>query len=73
MSDVVITGMRDPCQAQTMDRWFVSTVETKAVSHCMWKKTLKHTHLHAVALLQVLGHGFGHGLKEEPGILWEGN
>lgn len=59
-----------------MDVWFVSTVKTKAVENNMWKKTLEespNTDLQAVALLQVLGHGFGHGFKEEPGILWEGN
>lgn len=41
----------------------------------MWKKRWRNhqTYLHAVALLQVLCHGLGHGLKEEPGILWEGN
>lgn len=42
----------------------------------MWEKGLKessNTNLYAVALLQILGHGFDHGLKKEPGILWEGN
>lgn len=49
--------------------------QTKAKTttrRCYEGKKLKEqsvTNLHAVALLQVLGHGFDHSLKKEPGIL----
>lgn len=36
------------------------------------KKKWLITNLDAVAFLQVLGHGFDHGFKEEPGVLQKG-
>lgn len=82
-SHVAQICLRDPCQIWTFDLWVVSQGKTHIAKqtdgkkladvlldlNCAKEEESLNANLDAVALLQILGHGFGHGFKEEPGVL----